>query len=75
MIKDVLQGSAVAVWDRQDYINEAEKKLENKDIWDKVFKSGLSKFCGRQSLKNFEGIWSALNFLKAVFHKIYLVHS
>ena len=34
-------------------------------IWDKVFKSGLSKFCGRQHLKN----------LKAVFHKIYLVHS
>ena len=48
MIKDVVQGSAVAVWDRQDYINEAEKKLENKDIWDKVFKSGLSKFCGIQ---------------------------
>ena len=23
-----------------------------KNIWDKVFKSGLSKFCGRQSLKN-----------------------
>ena len=21
-------------------------------VWDKVFKSGLSKFCGRQSLKN-----------------------
>ena len=25
------------------------------DIWDKVFKSGLSKFCGRQPLKNFKG--------------------
>ena len=24
-------------------------------IWDKVFKSGLSKFCGRQPLKKFKG--------------------
>ena len=24
-------------------------------IWDKVFKSGLSKFCGRQPLKSFSG--------------------
>ena len=35
-------------------------------LWDKVFNSGLSKFGGRQPLKKF---------LKAVFHKIYLVHS
>ena len=34
-------------------------------MWDKVFKSGLSKLCGRQ-------VW---NFLKAAFVKIYLVHS
>ena len=26
-----------------------------KVIWDKVFKSGLSKFCGRQHLKNVQG--------------------
>ena len=26
-----------------------------KIIWNKVFKSGLSKFCGRQPLKNFKG--------------------
>ena len=51
-------------------------------IWEKVFKSWLSKFCGGQPFKKFEGIWSAeayhhipSNFLKAVFHKIYLVHS
>ena len=24
-------------------------------MWDKVFKSGLSKFCGRQPLKTFKG--------------------
>ena len=24
-------------------------------IWDKVFKRGLSKFCGRQPLKNLKG--------------------
>ena len=35
-------------------------------IWDKVFKNGPSKFCVIQPLKNF---------LKAVFHKSYLVHS
>ena len=50
-------------------------------IWNKVFNSGLSKFCERQPLQNFSGYgllrsnkihW---NFLKAVFHEIYLVHS
>ena len=50
-------------------------------MWDKVFKNGPSKICGRQSLKNLNG-FSLLkadhdpsNFLKAVFHKFYLVHS
>ena len=39
-----------------------------KNIWGKVFKSGLSKFCGRQE-KTFK-------FLKgSTFHKIYFVHS
>ena len=28
-------------------------------IWDKVFKNGLSKTCGTQPLKKFEEIWSA----------------
>ena len=31
----------------------------SKDYWVKVFKNGPSKICGRQSLKNFEVIWSA----------------
>ena len=26
-----------------------------RNIWDKVFKSGLSKFCGRQPFKNLKG--------------------
>ena len=39
-------------------------------IWDKVFKNGPNEICGRQPLKNLS--W---NFLKAVFHKFYLVHS
>ena len=45
-------------------------------IWEKVFKSGPSKVCGRQPLKNLKG-YGLLpsNFLKAVFHKFYLVHS
>ena len=54
--------------------------LRDKEIWDKVFKHGLSKFCGRQTLKSLKG-YSLLadnissNFLKAVFSKIYLVDS
>ena len=28
-------------------------------IWDKVFKNGPSKICGRQTLKKIERIWSA----------------
>ena len=53
-------------------------------IWDRVFKSGLTKFCGRQPLKNLKGygllkqtisLDGPSNFLKAVFRKIYLVHS
>ena len=45
--------------------------------WDKVFESGISKFYGRQPLKNMKeyGLLKPFKFLKAVFHKIYLVHS
>ena len=47
-----------------------------KHIWAKVFKSGLSKFCGRLPLKNLKGLGRPypVNFLKAVFHKFYLIH-
>ena len=44
------------------------RKGSNK--WNKVFKNGPSKICGRQPLKNLK--W---NVLKAVFHEFYLVHS
>ena len=49
----------------------------SKNIWDKVFKSGLSKFCGRQPLENLKGCGLLIlsNFLKAVFRNIYLVLS
>ena len=40
-------------------------------IWDKVFKSELSKFCEKQPLK----YHIPLDFLKAAFHEIYLLHS
>ena len=59
--------------------------LNSNDIWDKVFKNGLSKICGRQPLKNLKGYGlpkadhtngpDHTNFLKAAFHKFYLVHS
>ena len=42
-------------------------------IWDKAFKNGPCKICGRQPLKKFEEIWSASNFLKAVFHKFWSI--
>ena len=29
------------------------------NVWDKVFKNGPSKLCGRQPLKKIEVIWSA----------------
>ena len=50
-------------------------------IWDKVFKNGQSKICGREPLKklNEYGLLKAdhtrSNFLKAVLHKFYLVRS
>ena len=56
-----------------------------KDKGDKIFKNGPNRICGLQPLKNSEVIWSILTdhknrpdhfkFLKAVFHKFYLVHS
>ena len=51
------------------------------DIWDNVFKGGPSKICGRQPLKKLNGYGllkvdhTPSSFLKAVFHKFYLVHS
>ena len=36
-------------------ISDWASQIKSIYIWDKVFESGLSKFCGRQSLKNFEG--------------------
>ena len=33
------------------YVSELTPRLK----WDKVFKSGLKKFCGRQPLKNLKG--------------------
>ena len=50
-------------------------------MWDKVYKNGLSKICGRQPLKDLKGYrllkadGNLSNFLKAVFQNIYLVHS
>ena len=57
------------------------KLLQSINIWDKVFKSGPSKICGRQPLKNLKGYCllkqkiSLQIISKAVFHKFYLVYS
>ena len=55
------------------------------NVWMKVFKNGPSKICGRQPLKHLKwyGLlkWTIIadhitsNFLKAVSHTFYLVHS
>ena len=50
-------------------------------MWDKVFKNGPSKICGRQPLNNLKGYglpkadYTPSNFLKAVSRKFNLVHS
>ena len=36
VIKSADKGSAVVVWDREDYIKEAEKQLGDKDIYEEV---------------------------------------
>ena len=36
--------------------NQTVKKRSSKLIWDKVFKKGPSKICGRQPLKNFKNL-------------------
>ena len=45
-------------------------------IWEKVFKSGLSKFCGRQPLKIFNGygLLPLLNILSHVWLQPTLQH-
>ena len=43
--------------------------------WDKVFKSGLSKFCGRQHLKNLKG-YGLLTQISVILPKVLkLYHS
>ena len=54
---------------------------KSNNIWDKVFKNGPSKICGRQPLKITKGMYGLIKadhttskFWKAV-HKFYLAHS
>ena len=49
--------------------------LNSSDKWVKLFKNRSSKTCARQSLKNASADHVTSNFWKAVFHKLYLVHS
>ena len=36
IIKGADKGSAVVAWDRDDYLKEASKQLEDKDVYEKV---------------------------------------
>ena len=35
-VKDADKGSAVVVWDKKDYLNEASKQLEDRDVYEEV---------------------------------------
>ena len=75
----------MVIWDKvMDQVKSVEdKKIEGiwSALWDKVFKNGSSNIRGRQPLKHFKGYGLLKqtiipsNFLKAVFHIFYLVHS
>ena len=49
--------------------------LKGRNIWDEIFKNGPSKIFVRHPQKNLQGHGLPSNFVKAVFHKFYLVHS
>ena len=36
VIKGADKGSTVVVWDREDYISEAEKQLRDRDVYEEV---------------------------------------
>ena len=61
-------------------MEQLQPSIPSRVIWNKVFKSGLSKFCTKQPLKNLKG-YGLLNEITSlpknilVFLKIYLVHS
>ena len=45
------------------------KRIKTDNRWDKVFKSGLSKSCGRQPIKNFT--WSILEYFALDVSRFY----
>ena len=36
IIKDADRGSAVVVWDREDYLKEAYRQLDDKEVYEQV---------------------------------------
>ena len=52
VIKSADKGSAVVVWDRDDYIKEAENQLADKDIYEDVRNDLLSAPYTRQLKKS-----------------------
>ena len=41
MIKEADKGSAVVIWDKKDYLMEAEKKLSSKETYEEVYGTPL----------------------------------
>ena len=64
-------------WVKMGYLlNYSSVNINSMFIWDKVFKNGPSKICGRQPLKNLKGYGlPKQTILKTVIHKFFLAHS
>ena len=50
---------SISHWVEKSWLHALVSPKDKKNILDKAFKNGASKFCGRQPFKNFEEIWSA----------------
>ena len=63
-------GTADRNWQKPGRPCEAWPRYSNTDIsWDKIFKNGRSKICGRMPLKNFT--WSFLNTLSQLISLVW----
>ena len=46
IIKEADKGSAVVVWDREDYLKEVEKQLGDKEVYEELFEDqSFNKDC------------------------------
>ena len=58
MIKSADKGSAVVVWDREDYIKEAEKQLGDEQVYEEVSNDAAPLLKAINQSKNKKTVWS-----------------